>query len=362
MLTSIFFHLDTLFHKSIPVKTKKEIKKTFLQLKRHQVSIYLLTSHKEILLSTFLFSDEFSCYITDVFQISSYKETYLYISSLETLLAQYSLPKSELLLFTDNNIFANAAFYCSIACIGYNKNNTISFVNTPMVVEEFTHLSYNYFSNALLRFWKQPITITKTKRLILREFCEADFFQLYQLYQNKHVTQYLINIPKDFSEFQNIYKNYIEHIYPFYDMGFWGIFYVQKDKEFLIGQCGIQPKEMNGKTEIELGYLLHPDFQQKGFASEAVLATLRYARYHLHLSSLVAVISKDNTPSLKLIKRIGFHFEKTIFYENTEQLLYRMPLENFVFPKAELPSDITKEVYEKIQRNPNTSVYGKRYH
>lgn len=51
-----------------------------------------------------------------------------------------------------------------------------------------------------------------------------------------------------------------------------------------------------------IGILIHPDFQQKGFASEALQLLIKYCFIHLHLHQLYANITSDNTSSLHLLK------------------------------------------------------------
>ncbi len=55
-----------------------------------------------------------------------------------------------------------------------------------------------------------------------------------------------------------------------------------------------------------IGILIHPDFQQKGFASEALSLLIRYSFSHLQLYQLYANILTDNEKSLLLFNKHGF--------------------------------------------------------
>lgn len=55
-----------------------------------------------------------------------------------------------------------------------------------------------------------------------------------------------------------------------------------------------------------IGILIHPDFQQKGFASEALQLLINYCFTHLHLHQLYANITDDNTNSLHLFEKQNF--------------------------------------------------------
>jgi diamine N-acetyltransferase len=55
-----------------------------------------------------------------------------------------------------------------------------------------------------------------------------------------------------------------------------------------------------------VGILIHPDFQNKGLASEALKIMISYAFKHLQLHQLYANIIVDNTKSISLFTKIGF--------------------------------------------------------
>ncbi|MBG7611206.1 GNAT family N-acetyltransferase [Polaribacter sp. BAL334] len=55
-----------------------------------------------------------------------------------------------------------------------------------------------------------------------------------------------------------------------------------------------------------IGILIHPDFQQKGFASEALSLLIQYSFLHLQLNQLYANIMSDNEKSLLLFEKHSF--------------------------------------------------------
>lgn len=55
-----------------------------------------------------------------------------------------------------------------------------------------------------------------------------------------------------------------------------------------------------------VGILIHPDFQKKGFASEALALLINYSFSHLQLHQLFANITLDNDRSLVLFKKHNF--------------------------------------------------------
>jgi diamine N-acetyltransferase len=55
-----------------------------------------------------------------------------------------------------------------------------------------------------------------------------------------------------------------------------------------------------------VGILIHPDFQKKGFASEALSLLINYSFFHLQLHQLYANITSDNMQSISLFKKHNF--------------------------------------------------------
>ena len=55
-----------------------------------------------------------------------------------------------------------------------------------------------------------------------------------------------------------------------------------------------------------IGILIQPDFQNKGFASEALSLLIKYAFSHLNLHQLYANIIADNSKSISLFKKQNF--------------------------------------------------------
>jgi RimJ/RimL family protein N-acetyltransferase len=57
---------------------------------------------------------------------------------------------------------------------------------------------------------------------------------------------------------------------------------------------------------VELGYQVFPAHRERGYASEAVEALMRWAQEERGISAFVASIAPDNEPSLRIVRRLGF--------------------------------------------------------
>lgn len=55
-----------------------------------------------------------------------------------------------------------------------------------------------------------------------------------------------------------------------------------------------------------IGILVHPDYQQKGFASQALQLLIKYSFTHLQVHQLYANITADNKNSIQLFTKYNF--------------------------------------------------------
>lgn len=75
-----------------------------------------------------------------------------------------------------------------------------------------------------------------------------------------------------------------------------------------VGICG--PLRRDTLPDADLGFALLPAFRERGYAREAAEAVLVHARDALGLRRLLAITSQDNAPSIRLLLKLGFRFER----------------------------------------------------
>ena len=207
---------------------------------------------------------------------------------------------------------------------------TIGFINpnsgyhdlskASVLIESFQYIDYTFINNEYTRAYGNAVTIAVTKRLVIRELTVDDIRSMYKIYQNPEVKKYVDDID-DYLEVEiEKHKAYIKNVYGFYGYGLWGVF--SKDKHTLIGRCGIQNREIDGKNEIEIAYLLDYKHWGEGYALECTKAVLHYAFYHLEIPRIVAVIDVLNERSQKLAERLGFVVEKEVTHNYRPCNLY----------------------------------------
>lgn len=161
----------------------------------------------------------------------------------------------------------------------------------------------------------KPFPTLNTNRLLLRQLVADDVENIRILRSDERILKYLLinkcNSLDEAREFINRINTNIENNESIY----WGISIKNENK--IIGTfCIWHITEENSRAEI--GYVLHPQWQGKGFMNEALKAVLNYGFEILDLHSLEANVDPANTASIKLLEKNGFvkeaHFKENIFH------------------------------------------------
>ena len=74
--------------------------------------------------------------------------------------------------------------------------------------------------------------------------------------------------------------------------------------------------------DIEVSYALLPEYQGRGFATEAVQFALRHAFCQMGLARVIAETQSRNARSVALLNRIGMLFQRTVIRFGAEQSIY----------------------------------------
>ena len=87
---------------------------------------------------------------------------------------------------------------------------------------------------------------------------------------------------------------------------------IEKASGHLVGHCGLLDKEVAGRQEVELVYVIAPAAWGQGFATEAGRAIRDHALTVLQRRRLVALIHPDNAASERVAGKLGFRFEREV--------------------------------------------------
>ncbi|OBZ16400.1 GNAT family N-acetyltransferase [Bacillus sp. FJAT-26390] len=158
--------------------------------------------------------------------------------------------------------------------------------------------------------------ILETERLLLREIVKEDAQGIFNCFSNKDVTRYYGQDPltsiEQAEQFVAFFaKNYNEK------RGIrWGI--ELKGYPGIIGTIGFNAW-MTKHKRAEIGYELHPEYWQKGYAAEAVSEVISYGFKELDLMRIGAVVFIENVASNELLTKLGFEKEgvlRNYMYQN----------------------------------------------
>ena len=96
-----------------------------------------------------------------------------------------------------------------------------------------------------------------------------------------------------------------------------------------LGQIGFADFKRDMKPSIEgvpeMGWIMAPQAQGQGYATEGVLAALGWADEALGRREIVAIISHANAPSIRIAEKAGFSLREEAVYKAEPILLFRRP-------------------------------------
>jgi ribosomal-protein-alanine N-acetyltransferase len=79
----------------------------------------------------------------------------------------------------------------------------------------------------------------------------------------------------------------------------------------VIGRCGLTDWTIEGRAEIELGYLVARDVWGEGYATEAASAVRDHA-VALGIARLIALVDHGNEASRRVAERTGFRYQRDV--------------------------------------------------
>ena len=92
---------------------------------------------------------------------------------------------------------------------------------------------------------------------------------------------------------------------------------VLADSNDVIGDCGIH--FLSNAQHVELGITLHPSYQRRGLACEALNGVLQYVFGTLSMRRASATTDAENISAQRLFQRLGFrqeaHFIENIWFK-----------------------------------------------
>jgi len=100
--------------------------------------------------------------------------------------------------------------------------------------------------------------ILETDRLLLKHLVINDLDELFTLYQDPEIRRYFPDGIKNYEDTKEELEWFLNGHPEHPELGLWAT--IHKETGKFIGRCGLLPWEIDGKLEVEVGYLLDKFF------------------------------------------------------------------------------------------------------
>ena len=118
------------------------------------------------------------------------------------------------------------------------------------------------------------------------------------------------------------------HIFEKHGFGKFPMFLKQSDE--FVGTCGLEPYELAGHAEVNLGYRLCLKHWGRGYATESATAMLRYGFREVNLPRIIAFVLPQNTASIKILEKLGGIHAQDIEHAGLPHRLYDLPRSRYI--------------------------------
>jgi [ribosomal protein S5]-alanine N-acetyltransferase len=154
----------------------------------------------------------------------------------------------------------------------------------------------------------------ETERCFINSFQKLDYDDVKKLYINKEVRNFLGGIREE----DSIRVVLDEMLNSNEDSYYWIV--REKQTDTFIGLVSLTPH--HDGLFLEISYQFLPNWWGSGYATEVVQVIIKYALNELKLTKVVAETQTANTPSCKLLEKLGMELEKKIIRFGAEQAIY----------------------------------------
>ena len=148
--------------------------------------------------------------------------------------------------------------------------------------------------------------IIETRQLWLKGLSPYEMKNIFENHTKPEIKKILGHrSEEDFLKEESKHKNG----YSSYNRSFMVFLLTDKTTNSIIGRCGLHNWNIEHKR-AEIGYVMEDEnYKQKGLMSEAIKAIIEYGFNKMNLNRIEALVSTENIPSLKLLKKFKFNKE-----------------------------------------------------
>lgn len=149
----------------------------------------------------------------------------------------------------------------------------------------------------------------QTERLLLRPLTMNDAEAMFSYTSKAESFRFLKRNPHQSVDEDRVFLQKAVESYRTHSDFIWGI--CEKETNCLIGTCRLFNIDLTD-SRGEVSYLIHPSYQGRGIASEAVGALIRFAFEELSLIRVQAHCASENIGSERVMQKCGMQFESIL--------------------------------------------------
>lgn len=184
----------------------------------------------------------------------------------------------------------------------------------------------------------QPLYPIRTARLLIRPYTDADFDDLYDIQSRPEVARYLYWSPRDRAEVRRSLEERKRVSFLVEEGQGLTLAVELREAECAAGRSRTGRGTVIGDVLLlwtsrqhrqgEVGYIFHPDYGGRGYATEAAEVMLQLGFEQLGLHRIIGRLDARNQASARVLERLGMrreaHFVQNEFVKGewTDELVY----------------------------------------
>jgi RimJ/RimL family protein N-acetyltransferase len=163
------------------------------------------------------------------------------------------------------------------------------------------------------------VTVLETARLALREFDAHDAEFVLRLVNEPSFLRYIGD--RGVRTLDDARKYIADGPVAGYARDGHGLMRVERKSDGAsLGMCGLLKRD--ALPEPDIGFSFFPEYWSQGYALEAASAVMRHARDTLAIGRILAITTRDNASSMRLLDKLGFRFERMVALGTEELRLF----------------------------------------
>lgn len=166
--------------------------------------------------------------------------------------------------------------------------------------------------------------VVETERLILRGRRRDDFPAYAAIWAMPQATRFTSGVPLSAEDAWTKFAR-MEGFWSLCGYGFWIV--EEKASGDLVGEVGLADfrRDIHSAfyTDAEFGWLIAPKVEGRGYATEALRASLDWALKNIRQTAYSCIIDPKNAASIRVAGKCGFSFAATSAYKGKEISLFR---------------------------------------